>query len=158
SSPEAATLLFFVGTVAAVFLQAGFCGLVLLGVPINSTACDALTKLPFIVATIPCILVGLGMLFKRANVSVLLPEPLVKTIDDVLSSGLHVPLFAAVGKEVPRYFDPDHVEYFPITNVQGSTSYYTPVRHACIAPLYLRIEKSSVEEAREALLATSALP
>ena len=109
----------------------------------------------FWVATAPLWLVGLALATRFANLSYFSPEPLTKTIDAVLKSGLSVPLFVTSSREVFAYFDPDNVSF---VKVNRNSYLHHPIPLSAMKAEYNRIDNLSSDEACEALLASSALP
>jgi predicted acylesterase/phospholipase RssA len=108
----------------------------------------------FWVATAPQWIAGLALATRFVNLSYFSPEPLTKTIDVVLKSGLNVPLFVTSAREVREYFDPDNV-YF-LSEADSFTS--DPFPLSTMLAEYNRIDSLPPDAAREALLASSALP
>ena len=109
----------------------------------------------FWVVTAPLWLVGLAFATRFANLSYFSPEPLTKTIDAVLKSGLSVPLFVTSAREVFGYRDPDDVSF---VKMNRHSPLHFPLPHSAMKAEYNRIDNLSSVEACEALLASSALP
>jgi hypothetical protein len=99
--------------------------------------------------------VGLALATRFLNLSYFSPEPLTKTIDAVLKSGLSVPLFVTSSREVFEYVNPDNLSYF---KAGRRAPVYVPLPLSAMKAAYNRIDNLSSDEAREALLASSALP
>ncbi|MET4802838.1 patatin-like phospholipase family protein [Bradyrhizobium sp. LB11.1] len=109
----------------------------------------------FWVALAPVFFLGLAFLMRFVNLSYFSPKPLTKTIELVLNSGLNIPLFATAAREVFSYLDPDNVEY---VKEDENSEYRYPLWLSTMAAEYSRIDNMSLVEAREGLLASSALP
>jgi predicted acylesterase/phospholipase RssA len=109
----------------------------------------------FWVGMAPVWLVGLALATRFINFSYLSPKPLAKTIELVLDSGLNVPLFVTTSREVFSYIDPDNVVYI---EDNADTDFRYPLPLSTMTAAYSRIDNVSSSEAREALLASSALP
>ena len=116
---------------------------------------EFINRWDFWVATAPLFFVGLARVVRSINLSYFSPEPLLKTIEFVLHSGLNVPLFVTASREVFSYLDPDNVDY--VKENEDSEDRY-PLHLSTMTAVYSRIDNVSPDEAREALLSSSALP
>lgn len=108
----------------------------------------------------PVILLMVAWLLRSANISMFVPQPLERTIRTVLSGTLRVPIFATAAAEVGQYYDPDNLHYEPVRGFARDSDimYYSVVSLAALVPSYVRVDLLDADLARDALLASSALP
>jgi predicted acylesterase/phospholipase RssA len=105
----------------------------------------------------PPLLVALGGLLIRTNVSMFAATPLERIMTDVMNGRVTTPLFATAAMAA-KYFDPDDVLYSTAMTDGSSDSIYYVVPKTELIPHYSRVDLQEPLEACESLLASSALP
>jgi len=91
---------------------------------------------------------------RKLNTSIFSVAPLEEIIKELVVGKIKTPLFATVGREIHKYYDPDNQRY---SDLLGSGSSFATSR-STIIPTYLRVDALNAEDALTTLLATSALP
>jgi len=93
------------------------------------------------------------------NISMFDTDPLKTILNEIVTNGFKVPLYATMGVEVTSYFDPDDLKYLPISLSDTSAEYiYHPMLSSVVLPVYERVDRLTFDEAIEVLLASSAFP
>ena len=109
------------------------------------------------VGALPIGLLGIAWALRQANLSLFVPRPLETTIRSILTEPLKTPLFATVARNVDAYYDPNSVDYMRIVP-DHEPPYWSPLSRSALLPVYQRVDCATLDEAVEALLASSALP
>lgn len=108
----------------------------------------------WILVAIPFVIFCIATFLRRLNTSIFSVAPLEAIIEQLPPSEFKIPLFATVGREIHKYYDPDNPQYSDLL-FSGSAK-ATP--RSTIMPGYLKVNSLSKEDALTTLLATSALP